>query len=554
MAKRIEELKIPSTIQDMIMARVDALSPYAKELLQIGSVIEREFSYGLIKRVTRLSDQELFTGFSVLKDSELLYERGIFPESTYIFKHALTREVVYDSLLAAKKKVLHEEVGTAIEEENQDYLEVHYGVLAGHYMASENYGKAAEYSRLAGRKAEKAGALNDAITHTQNRVFCCEQMPVSSDVDLRIIDSRVALGLCYSQMTLCVEAEQSIAPIVDLSIRRNYRKRLGQIYTILGGYYYHLGSAEKAMSNLEEALRISIDIHDTLTEVVATQWLALLSATYADFKKSERLILRSQEINTFVNNKWGIAAAKGLLSWFYYFWGEIDKALENSRDAIRFAEESGDSYSKGIAWSCHGSSLFAKGLLNRAEEFLLRAVETCDRINLCYFSVWSYHFLGEIALEKKDFENGLKYFIKSLGFQNRVSAFWTPFTDFFVARAQVLLGKHIDSRPLCESWGEMKANFSRGWTAKVIAEILSQFDHSYFPEAEEWIQKAIAADQKYGMRFHLGRDFVSYFEMQKRKGDLQKAREALSSGIETLRECGADGWVEKYEKELANIS
>jgi hypothetical protein len=86
------------------MARVDSLPEGAKELLQIGSVIEREFSYELIKRATGLLEQELLSHLSVLKDSELLYERGIYPETTYIFKHALTREVVYDSILTHRKK------------------------------------------------------------------------------------------------------------------------------------------------------------------------------------------------------------------------------------------------------------------------------------------------------------------------------------------------------------------------------------------------------------------------------------------------------------------
>ena len=114
--KDMDRVAIPSTIQDVIMARVDSLPDAAKEVLQAGSAIEREFSYELIKAVTELPEQELLSHLSVLKDAELLYERGIFPQSTYVFKHALTREVVYDSILAKRKKLLHEKIGNAIEE------------------------------------------------------------------------------------------------------------------------------------------------------------------------------------------------------------------------------------------------------------------------------------------------------------------------------------------------------------------------------------------------------------------------------------------------------
>ncbi|OGP84038.1 MAG: hypothetical protein A2V87_04265 [Deltaproteobacteria bacterium RBG_16_58_17] len=98
-SKELQSIRIPSTIQDIIMARVDALPEGAKEALQVGSLIEREFSYRLIKAVMKLPEQELLRHLSALKDAELLYERGLFPDSTFIFKHALTREVLYDSLL-----------------------------------------------------------------------------------------------------------------------------------------------------------------------------------------------------------------------------------------------------------------------------------------------------------------------------------------------------------------------------------------------------------------------------------------------------------------------
>jgi predicted ATPase len=108
------------------MARVDSLPELAKEVLQTGSVIEREFSYELVKRVTGLSEQELLSHLSVLKNSELLYERGIFPQSTCIFKHTLTREVVYDSILTTKKKKLHEMIGNAAEEIYKENIDEHY--------------------------------------------------------------------------------------------------------------------------------------------------------------------------------------------------------------------------------------------------------------------------------------------------------------------------------------------------------------------------------------------------------------------------------------------
>ena len=193
----------------------------AKEILQTGSVIEREFSYELIMRVTGLSVKDLLSTLSALKDSELIFERGIFPESTYIFKHALTREVVYDSILTKRKKGLHEEIGEAIEELFSDNIDEYYGVLTEHFIEGENYEKGAEYSRLTERKAEKSALLNDAITYTKKRIDCLEKLPLTDDIQKKIIDSRATLGLYFLQLNYSLEAKEAVDPIVEPALENN---------------------------------------------------------------------------------------------------------------------------------------------------------------------------------------------------------------------------------------------------------------------------------------------------------------------------------------------
>ena len=92
-----------------------------------------------------------------------------------------------------------------------------------------------------------------------------------------------------------------------------------------------------------------------------------------------------------------------------------------------------------------------------------------------------------------------------------------------------------------------------GWMQRYLGEILLNIDDQYINEAEDWIKKAIEADYRNGMMWHLGRDYASYSELLKRKGDQSKAKENLNKAVEILRECGADGWVEKYEKEMAAL-
>ena len=194
LAKNIQDLAIPSTIHDVIMARVDSLPERAKEVLQTGSVIEREFGYELIKKITGLSEKELLSNLSVLKDSELLFERGVFPKSTHIFKHALTREVVYESILTKRKKRLHKEIGEAIEVLYSDSIDEHYAVLAEHFIEGESYEKGADYSKRAAKRARKDFAYRDAISYTNKEVFCIESLPRTDVVQKKIIDARTNLA------------------------------------------------------------------------------------------------------------------------------------------------------------------------------------------------------------------------------------------------------------------------------------------------------------------------------------------------------------------------
>ena len=236
LAKDVQDLTIPSTIQDLIMARVDSLPEGAKEVLQTASVIEREFSYELIKRVLGLTEQELLSHISALKDSELLYERGIYPQSIYIFKHALTHDVVYNSILTKRKKHLHEEIGNAIEELYKENIDDQYSILVEHFIEGENYEKGAEYSRLAGKKALKSASFTEAIAHTKKRVFCLEKLRRTEDIQRKIIDARTALSNCFIPINRHHEAKEAVAPIADLALELNYQRRLPAIYTAIGIY------------------------------------------------------------------------------------------------------------------------------------------------------------------------------------------------------------------------------------------------------------------------------------------------------------------------------
>jgi len=556
--KDFQDLAIPSTIQDVIMARVDSLLEGAKEVLQTGSVIEREFSYELIRTVTGLPERELLSQLSNLKDSELLYERGIYPESTFIFKHALTREVVYDSILTRRKKSLHDEIGKAIEELYKNNIDEHYGLLVEHFTLSENYEKGAEFSRLAGRKAEKAGSLNDAISYASKRVACVEKLSQTEDVQTKLIDSRTILGLYYNQLNHHADAQEAIDPIFDLAHKFSYKRRLSQIYTIMGAYVcLVLEDLTESFKHLGEALTILKEIEDFVSLSLANYWLGYAQSVDCQFEKASYHFGKAEEINVARKSLWGISTIKSSLGYFVYdFQGRVNQGYQTTNEAVRIAEESGDIYSKACAYSFHGFSCFLKGLLEEAEEHSLKGVDLCEKVKLLYPNIAAHQSLGEIYFEIGEYQKSKHYYGKAVRLleRGRFGSSVVNFSKICIARAKVLYDeKDIDLESLYGYVHENKLRIYSGWIERYIGEILLKINDQHMDEVEYWIKKAIEADKRNGMMWHLGRDYALYAELLKGKGDSSKAKEILGKAIEILSDCGADGWVEKYEEEMASL-
>ena len=559
LAKDIRDLAIPSTIQDVIMARVDSLPDAAKGVLQNGSVIEREFSYELIKRVTGLTEKELLSYLSALRDAELIYERGIFPESTYVFKHTMTREVVYDSILTTRKKSLHADIGDAIEEVYTDTLFDYYEVLAEHYMVGENHEKGAEYCRLSERKAEKAASLNNAIAFGEKRVMCLESLPQVEEVERKIVDARTALGLYYLQMTLPVKAKQAVEPVVDVASALGYRRRLSQIYIVFGTYAYGVEEDfPQAFKYLEDALEIAEELNDIVSLVMVNSFLGVALAQNCEFERSHYYFEKGLDINAAANVLWGISTFKSMIGFYVYSCQDgVDLGYRTGEEALRIAEESGDIYSKAMAHSFYGYSCYAKGFINEAEEHLSRGITFSGKINLAASQYLGLFGLSEVYFENREYSKSQECSKKiiSLLEQLRYYPSGVLLSRIVLACAEVRNNKvGIDLQSLYRYEADNRVKLMEGKMAMYIGHILLNIDGKHIPEAEDWIKKAIEADIRNGMLFCLGKDYALYAELFKRKGDTAKAKENLNQAIEIFKECGADGWVEKAEKELKAFS
>ena len=557
LAKDIQEFSIPSKIHDVIMARVDSLSEAAKNVLQTGSVIEREFNYELLKSVMGISDPELITYLSALKDSELIYERGIYPQSTYIFKHALTQEVVYGSILNRRRKKLHNKIGLAIETLSADNIEEQYGVLAEHFWQGENYEKAEVYLRLTGKAVRQKSAYLDAISYAEKGVACIEKLSESDANQKKLIDARSLLAGYHMSINHHVEAKEAVVPIVDLAEKINYQKRLPTIYIALGSYAILIDEDfSKGVQFLNEALKISKKTKDNFS-MWAAFWFTALGLYYEnEIEKCIEYLNKGIALSEAANHHGPAIFLKSyIITWFYPWQGKIDPAQQESLECLRVAEESGDIYYKTAAYISYGALNYAKGDFDTSESYLQQALVFSEKTG--HYTNWmtAGQHIFELYISMGRYKDARMYFEKMISIIEPTKYRLTEigFYKVGIARTKVSNPDHkVDIGEVLKLYNDIRSTAMQQRCARYICDILLNID-LHMDKAEDWIKKTIETDKKNDFIFFLGQDYARYAELHNKRGDLPKAKENLDKTIEIMGECGADGWVEKYEKQLTAL-
>jgi predicted ATPase/class 3 adenylate cyclase len=190
----VGELKIPPTVQAILASRVDRLPQDAKDLLHILAVTGREFPLSLIRAVVPNSDDEINRLLTDLQLGEFIYEQPVVGETEYIFKHALTQEVSYNSVLLERRKQLHERIGAALEKLYTNSIDDHLDELAHHYSRSGNAAKALEYHDRAGRQAVQRSAYGEAMRDFTTALELLQRLPQNAERDQRELALQTSLG------------------------------------------------------------------------------------------------------------------------------------------------------------------------------------------------------------------------------------------------------------------------------------------------------------------------------------------------------------------------
>ncbi len=189
-------LAIPSTLHDSLMARLDRLSA-ARDLAQLGAVLGREFAYELLQAVSPLDETTLQQGLAQLVDAELVYQRGLPPQSRYIFKHALIQEAAYQSLLRSTRQRYHQRTAQVLEAQFPETVETQPELVAHHYTEAGLAEQAIPYWQRAGQRASERSAYVEAIGHLTKGLEVLQALPDTPERAQQELDLQIALGQAF---------------------------------------------------------------------------------------------------------------------------------------------------------------------------------------------------------------------------------------------------------------------------------------------------------------------------------------------------------------------
>jgi len=354
LTKGIQDITVPATIQDLIMARIDSLPEDAKEVLQTGAVVEREFGYELIKRVMGLDEQQLLSRLSVLKDSELLFERGIYPQSTFIFKHALTQEVAYESLLKQRRQGIHDRIAISVEEIYADRLEEHYETLAHHYERSGNSAKAIDYLILAGEKSNRHHSVQAANGFFRRAFELMQNRHIALDAETQV---RLHLGHARASLHMgdIDSAADGFKKVIDISrnhgMREHERKGLSNLTSIM----YMLPIRNEAERNLKEGITWAREHQDKAFESTLLSNLSQIAAIHGQPSEAKQMVLNAERIAMETGKPGPIFTARVIRAF-------IERLLGNPQKTVDLTEGMIESLRKSVSLPALPNVMFMRGV------------------------------------------------------------------------------------------------------------------------------------------------------------------------------------------------
>jgi tetratricopeptide (TPR) repeat protein len=565
LGQALPTIQVPATVQAVLAARIDRLPAEAKRLLQTAAVIGYEVPLSLLQAIVEIPSESLHRSLTQVQTAEFLYEARLFPESEYTFKHALTHEVAYGSVLQERRRGLHARIVEALEALVGNRVAEQSERLAHHALRGEVWAKALAYCRQAGEKALARSAHGDAAGYFEQALSALTYLPAEGEMREQAIDLYLALR---SALLPSADAERILAALREaetLAVALDDHRRLGHISGFLSVQFRSMGAYDQAIAAAQRALALAVADGNTVVNALANLYLGAaywakgyyrqagdcLKQTLAALPGAQRRERLGQATLPSVQSLAFLAACHAELGLF-----AEGRAL--GEEGLQIAETV--AHPSSLMWASYGIGLLSlcQGDLPRALPRLERAMSICQEAALRLFLprmaaalgaayILSGHVAEAIPLLTQAMEHTMA--TDMAGFQ--------ALCGLPLAEAQLLAGNLEEAQALAERVLALtRAHQELGnqaYALRLLGDITARGDPAAVGLAASYYQEALDLADELGMRpltAHCHRGLGTLYAAAGRR---QQARVELSTATALYRSMDMILWLLQAEAALAQV-
>jgi predicted ATPase/class 3 adenylate cyclase len=449
----ITDLRIPTTIQGILTSRIDRLPLAEKDLLLTLAVIGKEFPFSLLRQVVSQPEDALHRLLAHLQAAEFIYEQPAFPEPEYTFKHALTQEVAYGSVLQDRRKGLHERAAQAIEQLFHSRLEDHYGDLAHHYSRSDNTEKAVEYLGLAGQQAVRRSANTEAITHLTTALELLKTLPDMPERAQQELALLIALGspLRASKGFAAPEVEMVYTRARDLCEQIGEISQRFSVLRGLWGIYFARGQSQMTRELAAQLLHVAERAQDSALLSVAHHVMGMASFVFGEFISAQAhleqgIALYTPQRQDSFSSLYPMDPGADCRAWVsevLWYLGYPDQALKRSQEALARAYELSHRLTLAATLS-HAATLHRlRGELQLAQQHTEAGRTLATEQGFSLYLAFSTALQGWIMVDQGKAEEGVAHLRQSMAALETigVGTLSSPLPRFLVVEAYNKAGR-----------------------------------------------------------------------------------------------------------------
>jgi class 3 adenylate cyclase/tetratricopeptide (TPR) repeat protein len=564
LAQPVESLQMPATVQAILAARIDRLPLEDKRLLQTAAVIGTEVPWSLLQAIADAPEEALHRGLGQLQAAEFLYETSLFPEHAYTFKHALTHEVAYNSLLQERRRALHTRIVEAIEGLSADRLTEQVERLAHHALRGEGWDKALAYCRQAGAKAFARSALREAMAYFEQALTALQHLPERRDtleqaIDLRfnIRNALLGLGELGAIFDHLREAE-------TLAMALDDQRRLGWVCAYMTNSVQAMGDYERGLAYGQRALAMATASGDFALEMMATFNLGVYYNLLGNYRQAAYYHRKNVEthVGEWLYERLGEPGLSSVASrsWLVRSLAELGDFIEGNTqgaEAVRIVETVEQPFTQPSAYIGIGFLQLRQGDLPQAIARLEKGLEICQttdvrlQLQLAAGALgYAYALSGRLAEAQPLLEQAIELTAARL-----ISpyALWAAHLgEAYLLASRLEEAHQLAERALARA-RDAKQQAYEAYALRLYGEIAAQRTPLQVEPAAAVYQQAITLAEELGMRPLLAHCHLGLGSLYAKTGHPEPARAELSAAITLYRAMEMIFWLPQAEAALAQV-